>query len=80
MEAGKSCKTVLTTARRMRTMPSGARTAVDRSYLGKIDLEAIGRIAVPSSDGVQVPLAQLASIEYVPGPLKVKSEDAFLVL
>ncbi|MCE5277840.1 MAG: efflux RND transporter permease subunit [Planctomycetaceae bacterium] len=41
--------------------------------------EAIERILVPSSEGVQVPLAQLATITYVAGPQEIKSEDTFLV-
>lgn len=42
-------------------------------------VEAIGRIVVPSTDGVQIPLSQLATIQYVPGPQEIKSEDTFLV-
>jgi len=42
-------------------------------------VEAIERILVPNSDGVQVPLAQLSSIQYVAGPQEIKSEDTFLV-
>ncbi len=41
--------------------------------------ESIGRIIVPSSEGVQVPLSQLAEIRYTPGPEEIKSEDTFLV-
>ncbi|MFH0962909.1 MAG: efflux RND transporter permease subunit [Planctomycetota bacterium] len=42
-------------------------------------VEALGRILVPSSEGAQIPLLQLASIRYVPGPQEIKSEDTFLV-
>lgn len=42
-------------------------------------VEAIGRILVPSTEGVQIPLSQLATIQYVPGPQEIKSEDTFLV-
>jgi Cu(I)/Ag(I) efflux system membrane protein CusA/SilA len=42
-------------------------------------VEAIQRILVPSSEGVQIPLAQLATINYVAGPQEIKSEDTFLV-
>ncbi|RJP64484.1 MAG: efflux RND transporter permease subunit, partial [Candidatus Abyssobacteria bacterium SURF_17] len=42
-------------------------------------VEALDRILVPSSEGVQIPLAQLATINYVAGPQEIKSEDTFLV-
>ncbi len=41
--------------------------------------DAIKRILVPSSEGMQIPLDQLATLEYVAGPQAVKSEDTFLV-
>jgi Cu(I)/Ag(I) efflux system membrane protein CusA/SilA len=34
---------------------------------------------VPSPEGTQIPLSQLATIRYVPGPQEIKSEDTFLV-
>lgn len=43
------------------------------------NIEAILRILVPGSAGEQVPLSQLATIEYVRGPQEIKSEDNFLV-
>lgn len=43
------------------------------------NIEALGRILVPTPDGAQVPLAQLAEIVYVRGPEMIKSEDTFLV-
>lgn len=42
-------------------------------------LETLGRIIVPSPGGVQIPLEQIAEIEYVQGPQVIKSEDTFLV-
>jgi Cu(I)/Ag(I) efflux system membrane protein CusA/SilA len=42
-------------------------------------VEAIERIVVPGTGDEQVPLAQLATIEYVRGPQEIKSEDNFLV-
>ncbi len=42
-------------------------------------IEALGRILVAAPDGTQIPLAQLASIDYVRGPQTIKSEDTFLV-
>ncbi|MFC1707292.1 efflux RND transporter permease subunit, partial [Planctomycetota bacterium] len=42
------------------------------------DLHALSRVLVPAPDGTQIPLAQLAQIEYVRGPQAIKSEDTFL--
>lgn len=42
-------------------------------------VEAIERIAVPGGNGEQVPLSQVAAIQYVRGPQEIKSEDNFLV-
>jgi Cu(I)/Ag(I) efflux system membrane protein CusA/SilA len=42
-------------------------------------LESLGRILVPSMNDAQIPLAQLADIRYVRGPMAIKSEDTFLV-
>lgn len=41
-------------------------------------VEAIERVFVPTQDGAQVPLSQLAKIRYVKGPQMIKSEDTFL--
>jgi len=41
--------------------------------------EAIKRILVPTSTGAQVPLGELANLEYVRGPQIIKSEETFLV-
>lgn len=43
------------------------------------NIEAMGRVLVPGADGSQVPLSQLAEIQYVRGPQEIKSEDGFLV-
>ncbi len=42
-------------------------------------IEPLGKILVPGPGGVQVPLIQLAAVEYVRGPQVIKSEDTFLV-
>ena len=42
-------------------------------------IESLGRILVPSMDGSQIPLTQLAEIRYLRGPQVIKSEDTFLV-
>ncbi len=43
------------------------------------DIETIGRILVPAPNGQQIPLDQLASIDFVRGPQVIKSEDTFLL-
>ena len=42
-------------------------------------IEALERVLVPSPDGAQIPLIQLAQIQYVRGPEMIKSEDTSLV-
>jgi Cu(I)/Ag(I) efflux system membrane protein CusA/SilA len=42
------------------------------------NLESIGRILVPTPDGVQLPLDQLADIYFVRGPQVIKGENTFL--
>ncbi|TRO67060.1 efflux RND transporter permease subunit [Christiangramia sabulilitoris] len=43
------------------------------------DPEAVKRILVPTSSGAQIPLGELAELNYVRGPQMIKSEDTFLV-
>jgi Cu(I)/Ag(I) efflux system membrane protein CusA/SilA len=43
------------------------------------ELESLGKILVPSANGTQIPLMQLALIKYTRGPEAIKSEDTFLV-
>jgi len=42
-------------------------------------VEAIGQISVPTPDGHQIPLIQLAQLRYVRGPQVIKSEDTFKI-
>ena len=42
-------------------------------------LESVENILVQGAEGVQVPLKLLATIEYSPGPMSIRSEDTFLV-
>ena len=42
-------------------------------------IETLGEILVPTADGAQIPLIQLAEVRYVRGPQAIKSEDTFLV-
>ena len=41
-------------------------------------LEALEKILVTNPEGVQVPLSQVSTIKYSPGPMSIKSEDTFL--
>jgi len=41
-------------------------------------IEEMERVLVPTPDGAQIPLSQVASIEYVRGPQAIKTEDTFL--
>lgn len=43
------------------------------------DLDEIRRILVRGADGIHVPLGELVDIQYVRGPMTIKSEDTFLV-
>lgn len=42
-------------------------------------IEELSEILVPAPDGTQIPLGQLAKIDFVRGPQAIKSEDTFLV-
>jgi Cu(I)/Ag(I) efflux system membrane protein CusA/SilA len=42
------------------------------------EIESMKKILVPARDGAQIPLSQMAEINYVRGPQVVKSEDTFL--
>lgn len=63
------------------TVEGRERYPVRVRYLRELrnSLEALNRILVPGSGGVQVPLGQLAQVKYVRGPQLIKSEDTFLV-
>lgn len=43
------------------------------------DPESIKKILVPTKSGAQIPLGELAALNYVRGPQMIKSEDTFLV-
>jgi len=42
-------------------------------------IESLGDILVPAHGGAQIPIKQLATINYVRGPQSIKSEDTFLI-
>jgi copper/silver efflux system protein len=43
------------------------------------NIEAINRILIPVPTGQQIPLSELATIEYRPGPGMIRGENSFLV-
>jgi Cu(I)/Ag(I) efflux system membrane protein CusA/SilA len=43
------------------------------------EIEELGKILVPAKDGSHIPLAQVATINYLRGPQVIKSEDTFLI-
>ncbi len=62
------------------TVEGRERFPVRVRYLRELrnEIESMNKILVPASDGSQIPLSQVASIEYVRGPQVIKSEDTFL--
>ncbi|MDY6856042.1 MAG: efflux RND transporter permease subunit, partial [Thermodesulfobacteriota bacterium] len=42
-------------------------------------IEGLGKILIPAMDGAQIPLTELAEIQFVRGPMVIKSENTFLV-
>lgn len=63
------------------TVEGRERYPVRVRYLRELrdQIEALGRILVPSRGDAQVPLIQVADIKFVRGPMSIKSEDTFLV-
>ncbi len=63
------------------TVEGRERFAVRVRYVRELrdQIETLGKILVPSRDGAQIPLIQLADIRYIRGPQAIKSEDTFLV-
>lgn len=62
------------------TVEGRERFPVRVRYLRELrnQIETMKKILVPARDGTQIPLAQMAEINYVRGPQVVKSEDTFL--
>ena len=68
--------------RRVTTTVEGReRYPVRVRYLRELrdQIETLGRILVSAPDGTQIPIEQVAEINYVRGPQVIKSEDTFLV-
>ncbi len=63
------------------TVEGRARYPVRVRYMRELrdNIEALQTILVRGADGSQIPLGQLAQINYVRGPQMIKSEDTFLV-
>jgi len=62
------------------TVEGRERFPVRVRYLRELrsEIETMKEILVPAKDGSQIPLAQVANINYVRGPQVIKSEDTFL--
>lgn len=43
------------------------------------DIESLDKILIPAPNGAQIPLGQLADVNYVRGPQVIKSEDTFIM-
>jgi len=68
--------------RRITTTVEGReRFPVRVRYLRELrnEIDTMGRILVTAQGGAQIPLSQVAKINYVRGPQVIKSEDTFLV-
>lgn len=63
------------------TVEGRERYPVRVRYLRELrdQIDELGGILIPSPEGMQIPLGELAAIEYVKGPQMIKSEDTFLV-
>ena len=75
IEVGIGGKRVTTTVEGRERYP--VRVRYQRELRDQIEL--LPRILVTAPDGAQIPLEQLASIQYRRGPQNIKSEDTFLV-
>jgi copper/silver efflux system protein len=63
------------------TVEGRERYSVRVRYMRELrdQIESLDRILVPAPDGTQIPLGQLAKVDYRRGPQAIKSEDTFLV-
>ncbi|MFQ6610173.1 MAG: efflux RND transporter permease subunit, partial [Fidelibacterota bacterium] len=63
------------------TVEGRERYPVRVRYLRELrdNIESLDNILIPAPGGVQIPLGQLATINYVRGPQVIKSEDTFLL-
>jgi len=63
------------------TVEGRERYPVRVRYLRELrdNIESLDDILIPAPGGVQIPLGQLAKINYVRGPQVIKSEDTFLL-
>ncbi len=63
-----------------RTVEGRERYPVRVRYFRELrdNIESLGDIIIPTPSGQQIPLRELATIRYTPGPQVIKSEDTFL--
>ena len=74
IETAVGGRTVTTTVEGRERYP--VRVRYPRELRG--DLEGLGRVLVPTPGGAQIPLAELAEIRFVRGPMVIKAEDTRL--
>jgi Cu(I)/Ag(I) efflux system membrane protein CusA/SilA len=62
------------------TIEGRERYPIDVRYLRELrdDPEKLGRVLVNTASGAQVPLAQLATLRFLPGPPMIRDEDGML--
>ncbi|WP_431064801.1 efflux RND transporter permease subunit [Methylotuvimicrobium sp.] len=64
-----------------RTIEGRERYAINLRYAREFrdNPEALSRVLVPTPGGAQVPISQLASLEFISGPPMLRNEDGFMV-
>ncbi len=64
-----------------RTIEGRERYAINLRYAREFrdNPEALSRVLVPTPGGAQIPISQLASLEFISGPPMLRNEDGFMV-
>jgi len=75
IEVAVGGRTITTTVEGRERYPVRVRYQRER----RDSIEELAEILVPAPDGRQIPLGELATIDFVRGPQAIKSEDTFLV-
>ena len=64
-----------------RTIEGRERYAINLRYAREFrdNPEVLGQVLVPTPGGAQIPISQLASLEFISGPPMLRNEDGFMV-
>lgn len=64
-----------------RTIEGRERYAINLRYAREFrdNPEALGRVLVPTPGGAQIPISQLARLDFISGPPMLRNEDGFMV-